>query len=75
MADQTLSDEVTALYRKLMNDPSTPPHLALGAANKLAAHLAAEAGSAPEPRDDHQAPDPMMDLDEMEVRRRKRARR
>lgn len=77
MPDETLSDEVTATYRRLMNDPKTPPHLQLGAANKLSAHLAAQGGSDDSderPRDDR-APDPMAFLDDMEVQRRKRARR
>jgi hypothetical protein len=70
-----LSDEIIAAYRKLMNDPKTPPHLMLGAANKLSAHLAAQGGDPdPDERRDVEAPDPMMDLDELEVHRRKRAR-
>lgn len=75
MPSDALSDEVTAAYRKLMNDPNTPPHLVLGAANRLSAHLATQGAEPTErPRDDT-APDPMAFLDDMEQQRRKRARR
>lgn len=75
MPSETLGDKIRKGYEAMIDDPDTPPHLRLGALNKLSAHLAAEQGAAPVETRDDQAPDPMMDLDEMEVARRKRARR
>lgn len=75
MPPETLSEKVRKGYESMIDDPKTPAHLRLGALNALQKHLALEGGGTIEPPSDSQAPDPMADLDRLEVQRRKRARR
>lgn len=73
-----LDEEIVAVYRAMLADPDVMPHLKLGAAKALDAHLVASAGESEralaDPESD-EAPDPMEDLDVLEAQRRKRARR